>query len=376
MSYMPEITYDENLKVWSGPERSNYFPSYLSIGEIIFREMESHPELVAQISATEKTVLTRQEIRFNAMRVASYMRGLGLKKTDIVGLVARNTTHLVAVAYDCFFNGIPFHSLNIAYEQSTIEKLFNITRPRLIFCDGDEYERVLAATENLGTRIITMRYHLFGKSSRIQDILTTPIGKNFQPSSSPPARPDFGHSLLLRNDGHTESSHELLSMSFRMTSNMQHTYMQHSGLKLRSGVYHSSIIAGNEFDPGFMCSMIQEYKIGVLLECSSHLFMLANYPGFEDADLSSIEHIIFGGSHCSLEVQQRVRYRIKGRGSVTSRDAQKWFHPGDLGYVDLDGFLFIKDRRKDMLKCHSVMYYPNEIENVISKMPNVAEIYI
>ncbi|SPP84601.1 blast:BPTI/Kunitz domain-containing protein [Drosophila guanche] len=90
--------------------------------------MERHPNLIAQISATEKTVLTRAEVRLNAIRVVSYMRGLGLKQTDIVGLIARSTTHLVAVAYACFFNGMP---------------------PRLIFCDGDEYESVLTATETL-----------------------------------------------------------------------------------------------------------------------------------------------------------------------------------------------------------------------------------
>jgi len=99
----------------------------------------------------------------------------------VVGIIARNTTHMSAVAYACFFNGIAFHSLNISYEQSTIEKLFKITKPRLIFCDGDEYEKVRAATAQLNVKIITMRNHPLD-SIRIDEILATPIEENFRPA--------------------------------------------------------------------------------------------------------------------------------------------------------------------------------------------------
>ncbi|EDW04738.1 GH11285 [Drosophila grimshawi] len=58
------------------------------------------------------------------------------------------------------------------------------------------------------------------------------------------------------------------------------------------------------------------------------------------------------------------------------RDSEKWFHSGDLGYMDDDGFLYIMDRKKDMLKYQSIMYYPHEIEEVISQMPGVAEVCV
>jgi len=115
------------------------------------------------------------------MHVASFMRSEGLLQSDVVGIIARNTTHMSAVAYACFFNGIAFHSLNISYEQSTIEKLFKITKPRLIFCDGDEFEKVRAATAQLNVKIITMRNHPLD-SIRIDEILATPIEENFRPA--------------------------------------------------------------------------------------------------------------------------------------------------------------------------------------------------
>lgn len=68
----------------------------------------------------------------------------------------------------------------MAFEEATIEKLFNITKPRLVFCDGDEYEKVKAATKNLNAKIVTMRNHPIG-SIRIDEVLATPIEENFEP---------------------------------------------------------------------------------------------------------------------------------------------------------------------------------------------------
>lgn len=126
-------------------------------------------------------MLTRGELFTNAKRVASYLRGLELQQTDIVGIIARNTTHNSAVAYGCYFNGIAYHALNINYEQATIEQLYGLTKPKVIFCDGDEYEKVRAATAKLGVRIVTMRNHPAGTIS-IDEVLQTPVEQDFKPA--------------------------------------------------------------------------------------------------------------------------------------------------------------------------------------------------
>jgi len=47
---------------------------------------------------------------------------------------------------------------------------------------------------------------------------------------------------------------------------------------------------------------------------------------------------------------------------------------GDLGYLDSDGYLFIVDRKKDLIKVSGYQVWPREIEEVISAHPSVAEV--
>jgi acyl-CoA synthetase (AMP-forming)/AMP-acid ligase II len=42
-----------------------------------------------------------------------------------------------------------------------------------------------------------------------------------------------------------------------------------------------------------------------------------------------------------------------------------WLHSGDMGCVDEDGFLFLVDRKKDMIISGGVNVYPRDIEEVI-----------
>lgn len=57
-------------------------------------------------------------------------------------------------------------------------------------------------------------------------------------------------------------------------------------------------------------------------------------------------------------------------------DSEQWFYTGDLGYLDDDCFLYVVDRKKEMLKYQSYKYFPNEIEEVIAQMPDVVDVCV
>ena len=53
-----------------------------------------------------------------------------------------------------------------------------------------------------------------------------------------------------------------------------------------------------------------------------------------------------------------------------------WFHTGDAGYFDEEGFLFIHDRLKDMIVSGGENVYPAEVENAVFGHPAVADVAV
>jgi long-chain acyl-CoA synthetase len=58
----------------------------------------------------------------------------------------------------------------------------------------------------------------------------------------------------------------------------------------------------------------------------------------------------------------------------TNDRGERRLYTGDLGYLDEDGYLFIVDRKKDLIKTCGFQVWPREIEEVISTHPAVAEV--
>jgi long-chain acyl-CoA synthetase len=58
------------------------------------------------------------------------------------------------------------------------------------------------------------------------------------------------------------------------------------------------------------------------------------------------------------------RARVDRDGFITS---------GDVGYLDQDGYLFLCDRKRDMVICGGVNIYPAEIEAVLHTAPGVKD---
>ena len=77
----------------------------------------------------------------------------------------------------------------------------------------------------------------------------------------------------------------------------------------------------------------------------------------------------------------RISYRSSGTAREFYNDPEAsmsafrdgWYLPGDLGYVDEDGFVYITGREKDMIIRGGANVYPNEIESVLLTHADVAE---
>jgi fatty-acyl-CoA synthase len=69
-------------------------------------------------------------------------------------------------------------------------------------------------------------------------------------------------------------------------------------------------------------------------------------------------------------------YWNKPEATAAAIDAAGWFHTGDVGYFDTDGFLYICDRVKDMIITGGENVYPAEVEAVLYAHPAIAEVAV
>uniref|UniRef100_A0A6P4EJD4 Luciferin 4-monooxygenase-like n=1 Tax=Drosophila rhopaloa TaxID=1041015 RepID=A0A6P4EJD4_DRORH len=104
MSYQPKTHYDAVDKIWSSEKEKSQFGEDLSIGEIIFQEMVRHPKSVAQVSDSEKTILLREDLLNNAIRIATFMRNLDLTQRDIA-IIGTNKEGEVCINKGSFWPG-------------------------------------------------------------------------------------------------------------------------------------------------------------------------------------------------------------------------------------------------------------------------------
>lgn len=67
-------------------------------------------------------------------------------------------------------------------------------------------------------------------------------------------------------------------------------------------------------------------------------------------------------------------YYKRPAATAESWDAEGWFHTGDIGEFDGDGFLRITDRKKDLIKTSGGKYVaPQKIENLLKTQPDISQ---
>ena len=60
----------------------------------------------------------------------------------------------------------------------------------------------------------------------------------------------------------------------------------------------------------------------------------------------------------------------------TDSDGRRWLLTGDIAKMDEEGFLYIVDRKKDMIIVSGFNVYPTEIEQVLYRHPKVQKVAV
>lgn len=77
------------------------------------------------------------------------------------------------------------------------------------------------------------------------------------------------------------------------------------------------------------------------------------------------------GEICSRQLGQMLGYLDPSRDAETLQDG--WVHSGDIGYLDDDGYLYLVDRKKDMVVSGGFNVFPRQVEDVLATHTAVAQ---
>ncbi len=86
----------------------------------------------------------------------------------------------------------------------------------------------------------------------------------------------------------------------------------------------------------------------------------------KDVEVGGVGEVIVSGPHVMVEYWNQPEATAE-----SLRDG--WLHTGDLATVDAEGFVYIQDRKKDMIISGGENIYPAEIENALTGHPAVLE---
>jgi long-chain acyl-CoA synthetase len=141
------------------------------------------------------------------------------------------------------------------------------------------------------------------------------------------------------------------------------------------------------FEEAFGCTLLEGYGLSETSPvASSNRPDRERRPGSVGMPIEGVQMRIVGEDGEEVPVGERGEIAIRGPNVMkgywgrpdataeTIRDG--WFHSGDIGVMDEDGYFFVVDRLKDMIIRGGYNVYPREVEEVLYEHPAVREVAV
>lgn len=166
--------FNDETKIWSGRKLKTVYNPDASLGQILHRTLQVNPNNIIQINHTENVSLTSNNVFQLSTRIALSLIEKNVTQSDVVGIIATNTFIVMPLCFGCLFVGVPIHPLDVHFNKESIVHSWRKTKPKIIFAEGNMYNIVKAAVEELqlDSSIFTLNEHKENVPS-IDDLLTS-----------------------------------------------------------------------------------------------------------------------------------------------------------------------------------------------------------
>lgn len=136
----------------------------------------------------------------------------------------------------------------------------------------------------------------------------------------------------------------------------------YEGYGLTETVTVCTVNTDKEHQMGSVGKAVGFAKLGII-DSTTNKFL----KPYECGEIVVSGKILMNGYYQDEELNKQVFF--------TDENNVKWLKTGDYGYLDENDYLFFKQRLKRIVKISGVIICPSEIENVVSKLPEVHEVY-
>jgi long-chain acyl-CoA synthetase len=138
------------------------------------------------------------------------------------------------------------------------------------------------------------------------------------------------------------------------------------------------IIEGYSLTEGMMACLVNPLRgqakigsIGMPLPDVEAL-IVETEEGIRELDFGEEGELLLRGPQLMVEYLNNPDETAK---SLRRRqDGRVWLHTGDIGYMDREGYVFLTDRKKDLIKTSGFQVWPREVEEVLADHPAVAQV--
>lgn len=138
------------------------------------------------------------------------------------------------------------------------------------------------------------------------------------------------------------------------------------------------------FEKKFNCTILEGYGLSeASAALTGHSLSIPRKPGSVGVPLPGVELLIVDANDQPLPVGEigeviargpnimQSYYNMPEETAAAMRNG--WLHTGDMGYLDQDGYLYIVERKKDLIIRGGFNIYPRDVEEVLNRHPAVIE---
>lgn len=105
-----------------------------------------------QINDDTGEQFTFDEIRMKTIRAAQNLRKRGYDSKHVVAIIAGNVANLAPAVYASLCLGWPIVAMYTAMEKQSILRMFELSEPKIIFCEVKVYDLVVECLGEVGKK--------------------------------------------------------------------------------------------------------------------------------------------------------------------------------------------------------------------------------